>query len=68
MNPQITMLRSTGIEVRFPIVDNLAFRTAGRQSPALHADPVDLVQDTTLDAAERDRQDSLAFLHKLVMG
>jgi hypothetical protein len=68
MNPQITMTRMAGANHRLLVVDYPAGRTAGRKTPAVQANPADLIQDTTVDAAERDRQDALAFLHKLVMG
>lgn len=68
MNPETTINRTAGIDVHFLLAGNPIPRVAHAHRPALNTSPADPVEETTVTPAAYDRQDSLAFLHKLVMG
>jgi hypothetical protein len=67
VNPQVTMTRPLAINPQFMIASSLTARTIKHESrnPIICLVPR---EETKIDAAERDRQDSLVFLHTLVMG
>ena len=68
MNQEITVTRPAGIDVRFLFTGKSIPRVADARRPVLDTHPIDLVESAAHAAAESNRQDSLAFLHKLVMG
>ena len=68
MNPEVTTTSATGIDVRFLIAANAAARAARPRRPVPQIDVEELIEEPTIDSAEQARQDSLEFLHKLVMG
>jgi hypothetical protein len=67
MNPDITIKRAPGIDVHFLLASNPMPRVTSTRRPAAAVNRMDAIE-TAADAAEQDRQDSFAFLHKLVMG
>ena len=68
MNPQITTTRPAGIDAQFLVATSRGPRVVGHDKPAVRFGNVRPIEDVTVGTPERDRQDSLAFLHKLVMG
>ena len=67
MNPEITV-RPAGIDVSFLLAGNPKARVGEARKPVPDSHSVARVEDTANEAAESARQDSLAFLHRLVMG
>lgn len=68
MNPQITMTRTAGIDARFLVATSRGRRVAGHAEPAERFAAVEAIEEAAVGTPEQDRQDSLAFLHRLVMG
>jgi hypothetical protein len=68
MNPEITVTRPAGISIHFLLAGNPMPRFASIRKPFPDTDSADPVEDAASKAAEPEREDSLAFLHKLIMG
>jgi hypothetical protein len=68
MNPQLTTTETMRSNVQFFVATEQVSRTLNRERPVPQVDHgVEVVDNIGMDPAERDRQDSLAFLHRLVM-
>jgi len=68
MHPQTTTTMTTGFNAQFIFANGLPARALDPERPALHVSPAAPIENDPIDSAERERQDSLAFLHALVMG
>ena len=66
MNPQVTMARTIGPDPAYFAVSGGEVRTVAPVKRS-YAAPV-RIESAPIETAERDRLDSLTFLHKLVMG
>ncbi len=67
MNPQLTMTRVVRPGTQFFFAAQATSRTIRRERPTAGVAPA-MVDATAVDARERDRQEALTFLHRLVMG
>ena len=68
MHPRTTSQRPAQPDIRFLIGEQQAMRASHQRTPQAPTEDQTITSEPEVDAAERDRQDSLAFLHGLVMG